>query len=78
MDVFGWWIGVYLGISLQQSGIGGQSLGGLERYFELPIRLAVELVGPDEAGSRGVRGSEEHDISWDSLVLFDEHQVASP
>lgn len=43
----------------------------LSDELRLEIGLSIEVLGLDEAGSFGIRGSEGEHICWDHLVLSD-------
>ena len=61
--------------------VGCHGLGGWHGNTKLPVSLAVQLVGPHEAGAAGLRGVQENHVRWHPLILqtiVSEQQPAVP
>lgn len=68
---------VDFGIEAQQIPIRRELLARRHGGSQFPVRLTIQLIGPNKTRSARIRSSQQHQVGGHSLVLFKQNQVAN-
>lgn len=76
MNVLLRFLSVQCGVDVEEILVVGQFLSAGHRQPQLPVRLAVQLIGAHEARARALRCPDQHHVGGHPLVFLDYDQVA--